>query len=510
MTSRSLRHGGFTLLEVMVVITVIAIAGSMIFSYNGRRDRRSLQVRAAADQLAAVLRQTRAMAMDQKAIFGVAFNIANAPGSSGRVLNNRSGGHWYRVIGPSQHNSQQDRTGNGGGGGGYAGVYRFNRDWCSVGREKGDTAVGSPLGEIAYDWIGAKQVLPKASVRFLALADQDNGNHRFPSWRFGPTYPRPWFGEWDPATKRLYAWGGYDPDPQFLDFAQTAEPWSGTCHLRQGKDGIYNFSGFYYEGCAGRITGCTNPADRFVYADTNGNGHVDLGDPAAAPPVPPDQRTYLLEQGGEPRPLVDANWLDAVIVFFPDGSARYEDWFRLRHEYERYSRSPSSMTLFNDVPSRSASDPRNINFVGMGDRCNAINTGRGGSKEEIGITPYNNRYEASHYVDRTGFWYITLAADALDDTVTFSSAQAALATLRPMWRVGVSRLGEVKTIEVKRNQRAGTELDTAHCDEWWQKPGIGYAGFYNNLMSEGAVPEMPVEDFVTPEMLEHRRWWLRP
>ena len=28
------------------------------------------------------------------------FNIANATGSSGRILNNRNGGHWYRVIGP--------------------------------------------------------------------------------------------------------------------------------------------------------------------------------------------------------------------------------------------------------------------------------------------------------------------------------------------------------------------------------------------------------------------------
>jgi len=115
----------FTLVELLMVVVIMGIAASMIFSYNGRRDRRGLQVRAQAEQLASVLRKTRSMAMEQKSTFGVAFNITNALGSSGRILNNRGGGHYYRICGPEQHNGQMDWSGNGNG---YAAPYLINRD----------------------------------------------------------------------------------------------------------------------------------------------------------------------------------------------------------------------------------------------------------------------------------------------------------------------------------------------------------------------------------------------
>ena len=41
-------------------------------------------------------------AMVEQAPFAIAINIQNAPGSSGRVINNRSGGHWYRMVGPAR------------------------------------------------------------------------------------------------------------------------------------------------------------------------------------------------------------------------------------------------------------------------------------------------------------------------------------------------------------------------------------------------------------------------
>jgi type II secretory pathway pseudopilin PulG len=483
----SAQRTGATLIEVLAVVTIIGISLSMVVSFTGRSARRSMQVRIEAEQLASVLRQTQTMAMDRKATFGVAFNIANARGSSGRVLNNRDGGHWYRVIGPSRSNGQQERISSGYGG--YSSVFRFNRDFnrdTQRDLRSYDAPLGATLDEIANDWVGPKQVLPKGAVRFLALADQDNGSHRFPSWTFGATYPRPWFGSWEAATHRLRAWGGYDTDSAFLEFSQPAETWSTDLWRRQGHDGTINYSGFYYEGQDGRISGCVNPRDRSVYEDINGDAMIDLT----------DRKTRLLQRSGEPRPLVNADWLDAVVLFFPDGTAKYDDWFHLRHEYERYSRRTD--LLFNE------DGKHNLTDLAMGDMCNAINS------LELPATPPNDRYEVSHFTERTGYWYVTLAPDVGNDNDTFATAHAAMETMMPMWRVGISRLGEVKLVEVKRVPPAGASLDRIHADTWWQTPGVGNAGYWNNLLTTPAGPAMPVEDFLTPEMLEHREWWLSP
>jgi hypothetical protein len=153
--------------------------------------------------------------------------------------------------------------------------------------------------------------------------------------------------------------------------------------------------------------------------------------------------------------------------------------------------------VFNDTYSH------NLDDLAPADRCNQINNW------DL-WNPYNVRYEASHYIDRTGCWYITLAPDASDDRDTFPTAQAALASLSPMWRVGVNRLGEVKVVEVKRYPKPGVTLDDTHQDAWWQSGSIGAGEYYNNLLTTADGPAMPVEDFVTPEMLEHRQWWIKP
>ena len=96
----------FSMVELLVVIAIMAIALGMI-AVSMTRTNADAAVKGAADALAAVLRQTRTRAMVNQAPYAVSFNIQNAPGSSGRVLNNRSGGHWYRIIGPSSHASSR-------------------------------------------------------------------------------------------------------------------------------------------------------------------------------------------------------------------------------------------------------------------------------------------------------------------------------------------------------------------------------------------------------------------
>lgn len=90
---------GFTLIEMLVVLTIVVVMLGFVMGIP-TSDQREEHVRGAAEELAAVLRETRTRAIRKNTPYGVVFNIQNAPGSSGRILNNRSGGHYYRLIGP--------------------------------------------------------------------------------------------------------------------------------------------------------------------------------------------------------------------------------------------------------------------------------------------------------------------------------------------------------------------------------------------------------------------------
>lgn len=267
-----LNRSGFTVLELLVVIAIIAFAAGMI-TFLPKADRRSAVVKAAAEELAATLRQARSIAVDQRATCAVAFNIQNAPGTSGRVLNNHSGGHWYRIIGA------------GDGEGSVSGSTSTVINWAS-----GSTNLCALLLRIRSAWIGDAHVLPQRQVRFLALTDQDNGSTGGSSSSTGNTtwypasYPRPWFGWWDATGKRWYPWGGYD--------TAIKDKFNRPC------------SGFYFEGSDGTITGCLNPATT-RYTTNTANG---------SPPI-------TLLEAGKPRALVNAEWLDYTIAFNPDGSA---------------------------------------------------------------------------------------------------------------------------------------------------------------------------------------------
>ncbi len=471
---------GFTLMELGLVIAVLALMFALIGGIAGRRTIRGNTVRAAVDELVSTLRQARQMAMDHKAVYGVTFNIANAAGSTGQVLNNRGGGHWYRIIGPNDPGS-----GSWAGAGGYSmPVWMDREDWWNPGANgTGDVELGWWLSAVQSEMVGPKHYLPKGEARFVALNDEDNGNNWCQCSCFPATYPRPWFGDFvqgpGDAQPRLYTWGGYDQG--FTDF------WQGV-YWRAVRPPNINFSAFYYQGDDPPIVGCVNPQDRYIIDDPAGTS-------ATA------QRHFRLFTQGEPRPLINGDWLDFVVIFNPDGSATTNDFLHMRHQYGQTGADGPGSYFWNDNGSN------NLWMLGPGDMCNFIN----GWVEYYACVPYNNRSEASSYADVTGTYYITMGVDMPDDTVSYPSAQAALEAMTPLYRVGVTRLGEIKAVRVSTIQPAGAILDAKWQGGMWNNYNLGYNGFWNNLaLSATGQTLMPAEDFVTPQMMTNMQWWLDP
>ncbi|MGH3584592.1 MAG: hypothetical protein ACRDUB_23595, partial [Mycobacterium sp.] len=267
------------------MLGVIVLALGLVTAGFPRTDRRVQQVKAAAEELAATCRQARALALARNAAYAVVFNLQNDPTGSGRVLNNRSGGHWYRIVGPTAAlgsttgNSRQNLMPD-----------KVDNVPPVVGSLNGSTIFSSPFNLLqmssgmAGGWAGETHTLPAARVRFVALTDLDygdftaSGTRRVPS--AGISYPRPWFGWWDSSTKRLYPWGGYD-------------------HAL--VDGSGNrVSAFSLEGDDGQLAGCVNPADRSTT----------------------DAEAFPIFKQGDERPVVNGAWLDYVIRFNPDGSVQ--------------------------------------------------------------------------------------------------------------------------------------------------------------------------------------------
>ncbi len=341
--------------------------------------------------------------------------------------------------------------------------------------------------------VGEKYVLPKGQARFIALNDEDNGNNDTPTCAFGPTYPRPWFGEFvqlpTDAQPRLYTWGGYDPpnglNPGFID-----NFWQGA-FWRPVRSNTTNYTGFYYQGDDPPIVGCVNPQDRYIIDDPNGTSANATCN-------------FRLFTKGEGRPLVNGDWLDCMILFNPDGSATMGDWMSMRHQYGADGSDSPGYNFWND------SQNHNIWKLSPGDMCNFVGVNNAWDIWYAGI-PYNNRYEASDYSDVTGMYYITIGSDVPDDTVNFPSANAALASMLPLYRVGVSRLGDVKVLKVSTVMPAGKTLDTRWQGSIWTNGWIGYQGYWNNLaLSASGKQLMPSEDIVTGDMMANHQWWFNP
>lgn len=137
--------------------------------------------------------------------------------------------------------------------------------------------------------------------------------------------------------------------------------------------------------------------------------------------------------------------------------------------------------------------------------------------------------EATSYVDRTGFYWITLAADAPDDRATYPTALDALRSLLPLYRVGVGLDGQVRVIRVNTTNQptplypTGRKFDTTITGSAWQNKNkiwgmagawkdagpITQSNYLNHMLNTKDLAPLgtPVHDTVLPEMLEERTWW---
>jgi prepilin-type N-terminal cleavage/methylation domain-containing protein len=475
----------FTLIEMLAVLAVIALVlGMTIPGFN--RDERDALVHASADELASTLRKARSLAMARQAAYGVAFNIQNDPDSSGRVLNNRSGGHWYQIIGPSG-NSTYDPQG---------GTLPTAGDMGADALVKYHNLPNFPdfTLEVSHCWVGDRIVLPRKRVRFLALSDtdegprvraqhyNDSGDSPLNVW-YGVggerSYPRPWCGYWDRTTGEWWPWGGRG--------ATTTA--------------VATKSAFWYQGREADFADSRSPADRAYtqYFDLNGDKYVS----GAGETVP----GYQVLTTGEPRPLVNAAWLDAVIVFLPSGQAIFLEWNRARRYYD----------TVQAVPDNNANEA-------FGFRSNGV---RDMAKSQGSATYTNASYdqaEVTHFTRHTGGWFITLGPDTADDRHTFASPADVISTITPAYRVFVGTWGSVRTIRVRNQPLTGRKLWPPAPDDWLSSASTGvWRNCRNGWLHVAATSTsnsvttpvyklkprgIPVIDMINEQILADRAWWI--
>jgi len=409
---------------MMLVVALAAMLMGIVVSLPNSV-RTDAQVESAAQELAGTLRQARALAIRNRAIYAVVFNIQNTPGSSGRVLINGDGGHWYRILGPWPRNGDDTLP-----------------PWTQFFRD-GGLYMQDFLTAMNLCWVGQKHILLPHHVRFLALSDQDNGGFVQPwvtstgdnRYQYQPTYPRPWCGYWDPSGRRLYPWGGYDH--------ALISPFRGR-----------STTGFWYEGTEGAVVGSLNPHDRMA-------------------------GTYQLYRQGEPRAVVDARLEDYWILFYPDG---------------RVAEGP-------------VMNAREQSY------CRGFQAGPGGQDLADRYEDIGNEWDLgspmTSFQPYTGYWFITLAPDQATDTDQYPTAQAALESMMPAYRVGVSALGEVCVVKVKRDPPPGAVLDPV-MSNFQDHTQVANNYLWNTRTQGTTNVGTPVTDFLVPSMLAKRQWWLSP
>ena len=494
---KALQRRGFSLVEILVVIGIVSILFAM--SFAGLSDqRRAGEVQSEAERLAGVLRMVRNRAMNEKRAYGVAFNIRNGVGTSGEVLNNWDGGHYYRIFGSAQ---------DGG--------------WSAPPSMWTQLSFPDVVDTIKEIWVSEPYRLPARKVRFLSLSDIDCGPRLYEDARdkttwdqwtergysFDATYPRPWFGIYDQATNAWFPWGGYT----------------------QGKP----YSAFYYEGDDGPVTGSVHPKDRIfdhhfdhnkavarhkrdknngiTIADHDLNGDGDSDDPFEK------EKDYVIWRKDEPRDVVNANWLDAALVFSPTGEAIFLEWNMYRRPFYNKQQAIDwtvSGVGFNDT----------YLCNGINDRCMPyasnpwnLNIFRVSSPATVGSK--TNFPESQHFVLHNGGYFLTLAPDATRDGNQFGNVEEVLDSIDPTYRIFIGNTGAIKVIKVQR-RRSGNFLDER--PTWpenptdWQDDALvdknHRAGWLHEEGTVGwtqdAVPMgEPINALITGRMLTERVWW---
>ncbi len=446
------RASGFTLVELVIVVGIIALAASMI-AFLPSQAKRDADVSAAAEELASTLRLARSMAMDRHAIYAVSFNIQNGIGTSGKVLNNWTGGHWYRILGPNESSCAWWDSFS---------VYPLP----NFGGDPNDPSTfGKFVTDIKTCWVGDRHVLPQRKVRFLALGDQDNGANVFPAYGyvFPLTYPRPWFGIYDSTQKRLCPWGGYDPAITYN------QPWP--------ADASRSCTGFYYQGSnASPIVGCTNPVDRLST---------------------PNSITILA--AGKGRPLINAGWEDYQIAFLPDGSVVEDPIMQGRINSNPWNVTPApnayDMSCMNGAASAFSNGNETVWFPEM-------HMGAGGNGSPTA--------PITSYFAHTGNWCITLAPDVAKDSDQFDNAQDAFQSIMPAYRVMINRYGNVKVVKVRPYPLTAPTWDVTVSGTGWQNVGTVQTSYQHCWLTNanGLKRGMPVSDWLTPTVLASGNWWM--
>lgn len=445
----------FTLVELLVVLAIVAVTAALSLSIPNA-DKRRANVEGAARELAEYLRSAQAMAIRNRAGYAVVFNLANGAGTSGAVLNNWGGGHWYRLLGPGEFDYSR-------GSHGLSWHPRPTNFFDYVDRDNFNN-VPATIRRVESAWVGEAQRLPARKVRFLALTDLDNGHsHRHGGSNlvstFPATYPRPWCGWFDSASGRLRAWGGYDP--------------------ALSLNGRSN-SAFYYQGSDPAISGSRNPADRTSGADKDEFGNQTSGG-------------MVFMRSGEVRPVVNAAWMDWYITFRPDGTVKAGRMGELRCE----SGLNGGDAVYGNTPNGDIGDlaPARADWA-FGSR---------GHSYELA----DDEFTATSFQARTGYWHITLAPDVDLDSDRFDSPARAVRSMMPAFRVGINAVGDVRVVQVRPS--ITSDLDDTITGAQWQDKTTTDARWRSGVLTDaaGRPKGSPVVDGLTAEMLTGRVWWYR-
>ena len=475
---------GFTLMEMMIVIAIISIVAAIGLSVT-KSDQKFSDVQAAARELAAYLRNARSSAMRSNAQLAVNFNIANGKGTSGAVLNNWDGGHWYRLLGATEFDFSRGNYGLSS----HPWPGRFS--YYEGGSQDNQNNIPILQRRVRASWLGEAQRLQARHVRFRALTAlalgqshrhnyNQGGNNGFKPDTFSATYPRAWCGWWDSTTKRLYPWGGYDS----------------TLTSTDANGNTQHHSAFYYQGnSASAISGCVNPSGR-----TSDALYTEFMNQNSA-----GKEIFI---AGASRPLVNADWMDWYLSFRPDGSVQAGKFGEARYQ----SYMVGNLAKFGTSAGAGLGDIGDMcsNFDQLPEQRTGDNVYKGYNSETYHLS--HDVFPATSFQERSGYWYVTLCPDVVIDSDKFTSVGEALRSLTPMFRVGVNAQGDVRVVQVHTTLPAGRTLDDVLTDNGWQDKTQTNLYFQYNLRTKdinGTPAGEPIVDTLVPDMLLKRVFWYK-